>query len=77
MTPEVFLEIPNVDSHNDDFGKLDERRDLALHAFMLDVLERAYPGIGKQHATVGALRARGVEPLSPRDEMQIVLDGDF
>ncbi len=75
--PEVFLEIPNLQTHNDRFGDLDDQVDEARHAFMLDVLERAYPGISDAHTTTGELLKRGVQPLPPRDEMQIIQDGDF
>ncbi len=74
-SPQVFAYIGNLESHLEQFARIDERRDAALHSFMLDVLERAYPGISNGHTTHRAMLARGVAPLPPRDAMQLAMDG--
>ncbi len=45
-SPQVFADIGNLESHLEEFARIDERRDAALHSFML---ERAYPGISNGH----------------------------
>lgn len=74
-SPQVFAEIANVEAHLEEFARIDDRRDAALHSFMLDVLEHAYPGITNRHTTHRALLARGVAPVPPRDAMQLAMDG--
>ncbi len=76
-TPEVFLEIEGLQAHNEVFDDLTERRNERTRHFLLDVLDRAYPGISSRHTSTGELLARGVPALPPRDVMQLAVDGDW
>ncbi len=75
--PEVFLEIPKLHEHQEAFARITEQRDDTLHVFMLDLLERAYPGISSRHTSHRTLLEHGVEPFPPRDDMELAMDGDW